>query len=79
MGEPMTETRDLGKVLYETDGPIARIVLNWPEKANSQSSNFARAPLSTLMESTSDAQAVRQKLMETGRKPRDLATEKSGG
>jgi enoyl-CoA hydratase len=40
MGEPMTETRDLGKVLYETDGPIARIVLNWPEKANSQSSEL---------------------------------------
>jgi enoyl-CoA hydratase len=36
----MTETRDLGKVLYETDGPIARIVLNWPEKANSQSSEL---------------------------------------
>ena len=32
------ETRDLGPVLYETDGPIARLILNWPEKANAQSS-----------------------------------------
>ncbi len=34
------ESRDLGKVLYETDGAIARIVLNWPEKANAQSSEM---------------------------------------
>jgi enoyl-CoA hydratase len=62
MGEPMTETRDLGKVLYETDGPIARIMLNWPEKANSQSSE--------VVWQVDDALT---------RKPRDLATEKSGG
>ena len=31
---------DLGMVLYETDGAIARIVLNWPEKANAQSSEM---------------------------------------
>ncbi len=36
----MAETRDLGKVLYETDGSIARVVLNWPEKANAQSSEM---------------------------------------
>ncbi|MFM2070487.1 MAG: hypothetical protein RLZZ623_750, partial [Actinomycetota bacterium] len=36
----MTEIRNLGRVLYETDGAIARIVLNWPEKANSQSSEM---------------------------------------
>jgi enoyl-CoA hydratase len=36
----MTEPRDLGKVLYETDGAIARITLNWPEKANAQSSEM---------------------------------------
>jgi enoyl-CoA hydratase len=34
------ETRDLGRVLYETDGAVARIVLNWPEKANAQSSDM---------------------------------------
>jgi enoyl-CoA hydratase/carnithine racemase len=32
------ESKDLGIVVYEVDGPIARIVLNWPEKANAQSS-----------------------------------------
>jgi enoyl-CoA hydratase/carnithine racemase len=34
------ESRDLGVVLYEIDAPVARIVLNWPEKANSQSSDM---------------------------------------
>ena len=34
------EAQDLGRVLYEKDGAIARIVLNWPEKANSQSSEM---------------------------------------
>ncbi len=34
------ETRDLGRVLYEREGAIARVVLNWPEKANSQSSEM---------------------------------------
>jgi enoyl-CoA hydratase len=34
------ETRDLGRVLYETEGAIARIVLNWPDKANAQSSEM---------------------------------------
>ena len=32
------ETRELETVLYEKDGPIARIILNRPEKANSQNS-----------------------------------------
>jgi enoyl-CoA hydratase/carnithine racemase len=36
----MAEQRDLGRVLYETDGAIARVILNWPEKANSQSSEL---------------------------------------
>jgi hypothetical protein len=39
-GTAMTGQRDLGKVLYETDGAIARVILNWPEKANSQSSDL---------------------------------------
>ena len=30
--------RDLGVVLYEVDGPTARIILNRPDKANAQSS-----------------------------------------
>ena len=35
---PQGERRDLGVVIYERSGPIARIVLNWPERANAQSS-----------------------------------------
>jgi len=34
------EERDLGVVRLELDPPIARIVLNWPEKANAQSSEM---------------------------------------
>jgi len=34
------ETNDLGRVVYEKEGSIARIVLNWPEKANAQSSDM---------------------------------------
>lgn len=36
----MTDVRDLGVVLYERDGAVARIVLNRPEKANAQSSEL---------------------------------------
>jgi enoyl-CoA hydratase/carnithine racemase len=36
----MRGARDLGKLLYETEGAVARITLNWPEKANSQSSDM---------------------------------------
>lgn len=35
-----SETQDLGVVLYEREAPIARIVLNWPESANAQSSDM---------------------------------------
>jgi enoyl-CoA hydratase/carnithine racemase len=37
------ERTDLGPVLYEVDGAVARLVLNWPEKANAQSSEMVRA------------------------------------
>jgi enoyl-CoA hydratase len=36
----MDVQRDLGKVIYEQQGAIARITLNWPEKANAQSSEM---------------------------------------
>jgi len=36
----VSDTQDLGVVLYERSGPIARIVLNRPEKANAQSSEM---------------------------------------
>ena len=35
---PEKETTELEAVIYEREGPIARIILNQPEKANSQSS-----------------------------------------
>jgi enoyl-CoA hydratase len=35
-----SKNQDLGVVLYEVDGAVARIILNWPEKANSQSSEL---------------------------------------
>ena len=34
------ERQELETVIYEKDGPIARIILNRPEKANSQSSEM---------------------------------------
>jgi enoyl-CoA hydratase len=34
------ETRKLETVIYEKEGPIARIILNYPEKANTQSSRM---------------------------------------
>src|SRR5262245_24755556 len=37
------ERTDLGPVLYEVDGPVAQLVLNWPEKANAQSSPMVHA------------------------------------
>jgi enoyl-CoA hydratase len=38
MGEK--EERDLGVVRVEVEPPVARVVLNWPEKANAQSSDM---------------------------------------
>ena len=40
MAEQRDRQQDLGKVLYETDGAVAHVILNWPEKANSQSSEL---------------------------------------
>jgi len=34
------ERVDLGVIVYEEDGPLARIILNWPERANAQSSDM---------------------------------------
>jgi enoyl-CoA hydratase len=34
------ETKNLKTVIYEKDGPIARVILNRPEKANSQNSQL---------------------------------------
>jgi enoyl-CoA hydratase len=37
------ESQDLGPLLYEVDGPVARIVLNDPGRANSQTSEMVHA------------------------------------
>lgn len=34
------ETTDFGRVLLEKDGAIGRVILNWPEKSNSQDSKM---------------------------------------
>lgn len=35
------ERRDLETVRYEKDGPVARVILNRPDKANAQNSAMA--------------------------------------
>ncbi|MFC1895526.1 enoyl-CoA hydratase/isomerase family protein [Thermodesulfobacteriota bacterium] len=37
------ETTDFGRVLYEKDGAIGRIILNWPEKSNAQDTEMVWA------------------------------------
>ncbi len=37
------EHHDLGPVIYEKDGSVSRLILNWPEKANAQSSEMVHA------------------------------------
>jgi enoyl-CoA hydratase/carnithine racemase len=48
------ETRDLGVVRYERDGAVARIVLNWPARANAQSSEMVHQVDSCLDEARRD-------------------------
>ena len=54
MTESASGNRDLGVVRYERDGAIARIVLNWPERANAQSSEMVRQVDSCLDEARQD-------------------------
>jgi enoyl-CoA hydratase len=37
------ETRDLEHVIYQKDGPIARIILNNPDAANAQTSEMVHS------------------------------------
>src|SRR6478672_7814860 len=48
------ETRDLGVVRYEREGAVARIVLNWPARANAQSSDMVHQVDSCLDEARRD-------------------------
>jgi enoyl-CoA hydratase len=49
-----TSSRDLGVVRYEREGATARIVLNWPERANAQSSDMVSQVDSCLDEARRD-------------------------
>ena len=42
------ERKELDHVIYEKDGGIARIILNYPEKANMQKPRSSRTPPSQL-------------------------------
>lgn len=49
------ETKDFGRVLYEKgDDSIARIILNWPERANAQDSEMVWAFDAALKEADKD-------------------------
>jgi enoyl-CoA hydratase/carnithine racemase len=52
--ETPSHSKDLGVVRYERDGAIARIVLNWPERANAQSSEMVRQVDSCLDQARQD-------------------------
>jgi enoyl-CoA hydratase/carnithine racemase len=52
--EAHSQSRDLGVVRYERDGAIARIVLNWPDRANAQSSEMVSQVDSCLDEARQD-------------------------
>jgi enoyl-CoA hydratase len=52
--EAVMERQDFGRVLYEKDGPIARVIMNWPEKANSQDSKMVWALDAALKAADSD-------------------------
>jgi len=54
MSENLSRTEDLGVVRYEREGAIARIVLNWPERANAQSSEMVRQVDTCLDEARRD-------------------------
>ena len=38
----MTERRELESVIYEREPPIARIILNRPDKANTKDASWSR-------------------------------------
>jgi enoyl-CoA hydratase len=48
------ETKDFGRVLYEKDGAVARVIFNWPQKANSQDSKMVWAMDAALKEADAD-------------------------
>ena len=48
----LRETRE--RIIYEKDGPIARVILNWPEKANAQDQTLAEEVDAALLDADRD-------------------------
>jgi enoyl-CoA hydratase len=48
----LTETRE--RIIYEKQGPIAKITLNWPEKANAQDQKLAEEVDAALLDADRD-------------------------
>jgi enoyl-CoA hydratase len=48
----LSETRE--RIIYEKEGPIARITLNWPEKANAQDQKLAEEVDAALLDADRD-------------------------
>ena len=46
------ETRE--RIIYQKDGPIAKITLNWPEKANAQDQKLAEEVDAALLDADRD-------------------------
>ena len=48
----LNETRE--RIIYQKDGPIAKITLNWPEKANAQDQKLAEEVDAALLDADRD-------------------------
>jgi enoyl-CoA hydratase len=48
----VNETRE--RIIYQKDGPIARVILNWPEKANAQDQKLAEEVDAALLDADRD-------------------------
>ena len=48
----LNETRE--RIIYQKEGPIAKITLNWPEKANAQDQKLAEEVDAALLDADRD-------------------------
>lgn len=48
----LNDTRE--RIIYQKDGPIARVILNWPEKANAQDQKLAEEVDAALLDADRD-------------------------
>src|ERR1700739_4186167 len=48
----LRESRE--RIIYEKEGPIARVILNWPEKANAQDQKLAEEVDAALLDADRD-------------------------